>query len=97
MVYELIISQTAETDLREAFLWYESQQVNLGFIFEKYFSKAIEKIQKKPLQTQIRYKEIRVAFLKKFPFGIHFTIIANQILIIAVFHTSLNPDKWNNR
>lgn len=94
MIYELSISEAAENDISEAFLWYEMQKENLGFEFEKYLVKTIDHIQQKPDLIQIRYNKIRVAFLNKFPYGIHFVISNNQVLIVAVFHTSRDPEKW---
>ena len=54
MNYSLSISEAAELDIREAFLWYEDQKDNLGFTFEKHISKTIQNIQKNPLKIQIR-------------------------------------------
>jgi plasmid stabilization system protein ParE len=62
MSYSLIISDAAELDIREAFLWYEDQQVKLGLSFEKYISKSIDTIKKNPLKVQVRYNQTRVAF-----------------------------------
>lgn len=95
--YSLSISEAAELDIRDAFLWYEDQKDNLGLTFEKYFSKTIQNIQKNPLKIQIRYNQTRVAFLKKFPYGVHFNIIENEIIIVAVFHTSQSPKQWKER
>ena len=95
--YSLSISETAERDIRDAFLWYEDQKINLGLTFEKHISKIIQTIQKNPLKIQIRYNQTRVAFLKKFPYGVHFNVLENEILIVAVFHTSKSPQKWKER
>ncbi len=34
--------------------------------------------------------------MKKFPFMIHFIVNEkiNAVFIVSVFHTSLNPEKW---
>ena len=95
--YSLSISEAAELDIREAFIWYEDQKDNLGLTFEKHISKTIQNIQKNPIKIQIRYNQTRVAFLKKFPYGVHFNLIDNEIIIIAVFHTAQNPKKWKSR
>ncbi len=58
---------------------------------------TVRHIQKNPLKIQIRYEQIRVSFLKKFPYGIHFNVTENIILIIAVFHTAVDPKKWVKR
>ncbi|RLC25115.1 MAG: type II toxin-antitoxin system RelE/ParE family toxin [Deltaproteobacteria bacterium] len=97
MDYSIVISKAAEFDIRKAFLWYEDQLMGLGNDFEKHFSDAVNSIQNNPVKIQIRYKLIRIFFLKKFPYGIHFKIEASEILIIAVFHTSINPQKWKKR
>ncbi len=70
---------------------------NLGSLFESHMPEAIESIQSNPLKTQIRYGSTRVFFLKKFPYGIHFLVEKNTILIVAVFHTSRDPERWKGR
>jgi plasmid stabilization system protein ParE len=67
MSYSLFISDAAERDIRDTFLWYADQQVKLGVSFEKHISKAFDNIQKNPFKMQVRYNQTRVAFLKKFP------------------------------
>ena len=96
MTYSVDISQAAEQDIRKGFLWYEDQKDGLGADFENHFSKAVNTIQSNPLKTQIRYAKIRVFFLKKFPYEIHFKVIENSILIAAVFATKDNLEKWND-
>jgi plasmid stabilization system protein ParE len=97
MAYSLAIAEAAEDDIRQAYLWYEEQKENLGSTFEKYIFKAVDSIRDNPLKIQVRYADTRVFFLKKFPFGIHFNVAGNDILIVAVFHTSLDPGFWKNR
>ncbi len=97
MLYSIIIAQAAEEDLRQAYFWYEEQKERLGSLFEKQIVKAFESIEHNPLKTQIRYDDVRVFFLKKFPFGIHFRVCGAEILVIAVFHTSQSPEAWGKR
>ncbi len=44
MEYSLSISEAAELDIRDSFLWYEDQKDNLGLTFEKHISKTIQNI-----------------------------------------------------
>lgn len=97
MIYHLKISSAAEEDMITSFLWYEEQQKGLGEKFEFVISNLVEIIQKNPLAYQERYKNIRIAFSKKFSFGIHFYVDENTITILAVFHTSRDPKKWLKR
>ncbi len=94
MEYTLIITEAAETDIISAFQWYEEQKGSLGADFKIQISKTIQAIQINPLKIQKRYNHIRVIFTKKFPYGIHYKISKNQIIILAIFHTSMNPKKW---
>jgi plasmid stabilization system protein ParE len=97
MAYSVSIAEAAEDDIRQAYLWYEEQKESLGNTFEKHVSKAVDSIWSNPLKTPVRYVSTRVFYLKKFPFGIHFNVTGNNILTVAVFHTSLNPEKWMER
>lgn len=57
----------------------------------------METIKLNPLLFQVKYTSVRVAFLHKFPFGIHFIIKDDSVIILAVFHTIFNPSKWLKR
>jgi plasmid stabilization system protein ParE len=97
MIFSIAIADASEEDLRMAYHWYKEQNEKLANNFEMHFSKGIDSIQKNPFKTQVRYKSIRVFFLKKFPYGIHFKVEDTTILIVAVFHTSMNPRQWKKR
>lgn len=97
MAYRVVITEAAENDVYEAYLWYEEQKEGLGDIFESHLSKTIAGIKEDPLKLQVRYNTIRICFLKKFPYGIHFNITDKIIIIMAVFHTSRDPGIWKKR
>lgn len=97
MGYTLHITEAAEDDIREAFLWYEEQKPELGKTFEQQVSNAIGDIIQNPFIIQIRYGATRVHFLRKFPYGIHFTVDESLILVLAVFHTARDPQRWQKR
>ncbi len=99
MSYSITIAEAAENDIREAFLWYENQKDSLGIRFEEHILKAVDNIQSNPLKTQVRYKNTRIFFLKKFPYGIHFRVDKAKkfILIVAAFHTSRDSKNWKIR
>ncbi len=95
MIYSLSVTKVAKHEITEAFLWYEKKQDNLGFRFEEHISDLMENIRNNPHIFQIRYRDVRIAFLKKFPYSIHFKITGNSIIVIGVYHTSQNPKNWN--
>lgn len=97
MAYTVSISEAAEADVREAFLWYEEQKRGLGEVFRLHFTEAVLRIGFAPLEVQVRYGSTRILFLLRFPFGIHFVMRDATVLIVAVFHTSMSPERWKHR
>lgn len=78
-------------EIEDAYLWYENKQPNLGILFEEYVDSLISSILLNPYQFQIKYRNIRICYMKKFPYGIHYEIFEHQIQILSVFHTSRFP------
>lgn len=94
MKYEVIIAEDARRDIFIAHTWYSERSIEAANAFAKMVSSGIRRIAKNPYQSQIRYGRIRIAFLKRFPFGIHYWVEENSIMILAVFHTSRKPSGW---
>jgi plasmid stabilization system protein ParE len=98
-MYRTIILPQAKTDIRNAVIWYENRQGKLGkrFIFE--VRGCINRLNSNPYLFQIRYDYIRTAVVKSFPFLIHYTIDedSKNVIIVSVFHTSMNPENWKDR
>ena len=98
-MYTFSILHPAVQDLKEAAEWYNLQQKGLGHLFLKRIREKGRFISSYPLACPVRYSEIRVAKVNQFPFLIHYYIAENKhgIIIIAVLHTSLSPQKWQKR
>ena len=95
--YSLIISDEANLDILEAFLWYDSLRKGLGNDFELCLEAEINRIIRNPFLFQKQYKKVRIVFIERFPYGIHYIIEKNFIHVIAVFHTSHDPQDWEGR
>jgi plasmid stabilization system protein ParE len=97
MTYQLAVSDEAEHDILEAKFWYEDQQFGLGEKFVEEVERQIQKIVNNPNAYQYRYRDVRVCFTRKFPFGVHYLVVHSEILVLAVFHTSRDPKSWFKR
>ena len=97
MSYKLLISQFAELDLLDSMTWYEEQREGLSTEFELSITAAFELIQRNPFGFQIRYDDVRIAFTNRFPYGIHFVIEDERVLVIGIYHTSRDPNLWTER
>jgi plasmid stabilization system protein ParE len=85
-----------KNDIREAAKYYNQQQKGLGLRFLKEVNSRVATIGKQPKSFQIRYREVRIALLKKFPYTIHYLLDeeSKQIIILAVFHHDKDSAKW---
>ena len=94
-----LVAEIVKQDLKEATTWYNNAKKGLGVLFLVEINKKINKIAAHPLAYEIRYANIRVAFTSTFPYAIHYEYNEpkNQVIILAVFHTSINPKTWEDR
>ena len=96
MAYKIITSTKAELDVDKAIEYYKDINVQLAKDFLTELKATHKYIQKHPKKIQVRYANIRVAFLKRFPFGVHFRLEDKTISILAILHTSGDPDNWQD-
>jgi len=91
--FQVIITSPAQTDLKDACKWYNSQQKGLGRRLREDMKKALLKIARNPKSFAIRYKGIRLANFEKFPYAAHFIINEEKqnVKIIAVLHVKRKP------
>jgi len=96
--FAVLIEPKAIDDMQKAINYYDEKQVGLGLKFERCIHDRLKLLEMNPF-FQIRYKDVHCLPLKKFPFMVHFTIdeIRKLVIVRAVFHTSLNPQKWKKR
>ena len=96
-MYSLTISEDAKLDIFDAFLWYEEQQQDLGLKFESFLEAGFNLIQNSPKLFEKKCDEIRIHHIDKFPYGIHYLIDNESVKVIAIFHTSRDPQNWFDR
>ena len=87
MSYTLIYRAEAEIDLLETENYYNKISPELTKRFFTEFFETIKYIEQEPNLFQLRYRNIRIAPLYKFPFGIHYKVTNKQIVIFRVLHT----------
>jgi toxin ParE1/3/4 len=96
-MYKIQFTKEALFDIEAAILWYEEQRIGLSYDFELCLEAGIEEILRNPESFQKRYKQVKIKFISRFPYGIHYLFIENQITVIGVFHTSRSPKNWSKR
>lgn len=81
------------TDIQQAKNWYKEQRDGLEIEFANAIEKAIEQVLKMPLAYSLKYKNIRIAHPKIFPYNIHFYVEeeSKTIVFTAIVHNKREP------
>ena len=89
--------RAANNEFIEASTWYEEKRAELGIEFIAEVEHCIALISEHPTRYAVVYQEIRRIVINKFPYSIYFRVEAEQIIILAVFHSRRNPAIWQTR
>ncbi|MGV3600542.1 MAG: type II toxin-antitoxin system RelE/ParE family toxin [Dyadobacter fermentans] len=95
--YNILILQTAEIELQEAFEWYEKRKTGLGNRFIAEISGCLNSVADNPYKFAQRYGRVfRFAPLPVFPFVVAYRTMEEKrvIHVVSIFHTSRNPKKF---
>ncbi|MGF1613826.1 MAG: type II toxin-antitoxin system RelE/ParE family toxin [Gammaproteobacteria bacterium] len=97
MKHTVRVRKPAQHDIEDAARWYESQREGLGSQFLDEIEQAFVKISESPLIYPEVHRETRRAVLQRFPFGVFFRISGNTVSVVAVMHSSRDPNQWKTR
>jgi hypothetical protein len=87
----------AAQELEEAALYYEDCQLGLGKQLTLEIEAAVNLITAFPQAWIIIETPVRRVLVRRFPFGLLYTIRHNDIYILAVMHLNREPNYWKNR
>jgi hypothetical protein len=98
-MYKAFYFDEVKDDIRAAKAWYREQQYGLDEKLELSLKEAIASIFKMPSAYAVRYKNVRIAHTKKFPYNIHFYIdeIKLQIVVIGIVHNKRSDAMFLDR
>jgi toxin ParE1/3/4 len=81
----------------DAASYYADINSRLATSFIKAIETGIEDILQHPEAWQSVEEDIRRHLIKRFPFGIYYSLKDNSIFIYAIMHMSRHPDYWKSR
>jgi plasmid stabilization system protein ParE len=87
----------AEAELIEAAQFYEGRSAGLGQRFLREFAAATAEIQATPGLWAMVEADLRCCTMRRFPFGIYFRVLPDELRILVVKHHSRHPDYWRHR
>ncbi|WP_203256457.1 type II toxin-antitoxin system RelE/ParE family toxin [Hyunsoonleella ulvae] len=86
MKYTVKFEEGTLDNFHDAISYYEKISDNLADRFHDEFWAKIDTVKETPLHYQARYRNIRIAYTKTFPFSIHFLIEGTIIRILKILH-----------
>ena len=87
----------AVAELNEAIDYYEELQSELGLEFAKEIFSSIQRVIEFPKAWSPLSLNTRRCLVNRFPYGIIYQILDNEILIIAVMQLNRKPSYWKDR
>ena len=95
----MIIRFTPEADaeLAEAREWYAHQREDLDLEFMNSIDDALSRIVASPHKYPNVYRSLRRYVVRRFPFAIFYDVAADEVEVIAVFHSRRDPERWKSR
>ena len=94
---QVVFSPDSETEVRDAYVWYENRRPGLGSDFLLCVEEVLDKIGRSPEQYPIVHRGVRRALIRRFPYGIFYVLEERTITVLAVFHGSRDPKDWQTR
>ncbi len=94
---KLQFTSHALCDIEDIVMWYEFRRIGLSYDFELCLEAGLGEIARNPELFQKKYKNIKIRFISRFSYGIHYLLNENTVINIGVFHTSRTPKNWSKR
>ena len=86
MKYSVSIRPRAETDLQEAYQWYEAQRLGLGIDFLEEMKRAMTLLEREPERRPCYYRGFRRWLTRRFPYKIFYRVETDQVIVFRVLH-----------
>lgn len=98
MKYSINFVPEAHLDIENAISWYNEKKPGLGNEFEKEIQSSLKTLSDNPKIFNIKYgMEVRRAPIKRFPFIIIYIIDNHDVIILSIFNTNMNPERWKRK
>ena len=87
----------AQTELDDAFDWYEKQAIGLGYTLLDALNDTLRLVVSYPELHPLVGDKIRRCLFNRFPYALYYGIIEGRILVVAIAHLRRKPGYWYDR
>jgi plasmid stabilization system protein ParE len=95
--YPLEFHPAVRKEIKDAHSWYEQKRPGLGTDFLDGVQRVLMEVTANPRQYGFADADVREAALTRFPYAVYYRVLGDRIRVLAVFHTSRDPSKWQSR
>jgi hypothetical protein len=96
-VLKVVFTQASRLELIQAEDWYEGEVAGLGRRFREAVDTVAKRISTNARQFPFVFKTVHRALLRHFPYSLFFVIEDDTAFVIACFHSSRDPARWQRR
>ncbi len=87
----------ALAEYADAALYYDERTPGLGADFTVEVETALQQVLGCPERWGCVEEDIRRFLVRRFPYGLLYTIEADHVMIVAIMHLSREPGYWRHR
>lgn len=93
--FNVVVNDAVADEIQDAVDYYKEKLKSLSARFYNSAKKSLKSLEHDALLYQVKYKDIRCAKVKKFPYLIHFKVNEkeNTVYVYALICTYKNPDE----
>ncbi|MBS0507439.1 MAG: type II toxin-antitoxin system RelE/ParE family toxin [Proteobacteria bacterium] len=84
----------AQSEIQDAFTWYEAQRTGLGAEFLRSIATARDQLARDPDRYPVTRNPFRRVKLRRFPYSLHFDFDADNVRVHACVHFRQSPARW---
>lgn len=97
MSLPIVLTEEAQTDVAEAFEWYESLQAGTGDAFLGDLQSCLAHLGVMPELYGRVYRRTRAAPLDHHKYVIYYRVEPNAVVVTAIQHAAADPQRWRRR
>lgn len=94
---QLVFQPEARAEFDAAVDWYEERRAGLGARFTLAVDAVLDRIAKNPKIHAVILDDARKAVVRGFPYCVYYREEGENVVVLAVFHTSRDPAEWQRR
>jgi len=81
----------------EAHEWYAARGPVLATRFIVEVETVVERIAAAPEQFPVVHRDVRRVRFRRFPYALFFRVADGRVYVLACFHSSRDPQQWEQR